>query len=277
MAEPTQPPLTIPPPEYFTSLAINYAHYTGNSTKHLFAQILSEIRPPITSTSVVHDNAAGPGTAASVLLAGTTPLPEKLMITDNSAAMIAVATETLVKGARARVEALVMSATILDMPSNHFTHSILNFSIFALDGPGAALREIYRTLGPGGTAVLLTWKRWPVIDMVHAVQRAIRPDLPLMRLPQPQYMEDGVLKAETIDAGFEKGKVRSSECGVVLQGEDLEGIGAFMKSSFMAPAMKGWSELDCGRFAMEMDGVFEREIEQFGGLKMEAWVVLAEK
>jgi len=73
-----------------------------------------------------------------------------------------VATESLVNGAKTKVRAQVMASPKLDFPVSHFTHSIMNFSIFAIDHPHNALEEVYRTLRLGGIAVPLTLKRWAV-------------------------------------------------------------------------------------------------------------------
>lgn len=116
-------------PEYFTALAKDYARQTGNSTHDLFRAALDELSKFITPESIIHDNAAGPGTATSVLLEkyGPSDLPTTL-VTDFNAAMISEA-QTMYRPV-GKVTAEVMDSHSLSFPNDHFTHSILNFSIF---------------------------------------------------------------------------------------------------------------------------------------------------
>jgi len=54
---------------YFNKLSTGYSRQTGNSTYQLIEQVLQELRPAVTSSSVVHDNACGPGTATMAVIA----------------------------------------------------------------------------------------------------------------------------------------------------------------------------------------------------------------
>ncbi len=101
--------------------------------------------------------------------------------------------------------ASVMDSHSLSFLNNKFTHSITNFSIFAFRDPVKCLKEVYRTLIPDGKGVALvsTWKRFAVIEIIHRAQDKVRPDLPLMKVPQPEFMREGYLKHRMIKAGFE--------------------------------------------------------------------------
>jgi SAM-dependent methyltransferase len=52
----------------------------------------------------------------------------------------------------------------LSFPDNKLTHSFTNFAIMAMPEPDKVAAHIYRTLKPGGTAVITTWKH---IGYVH--------------------------------------------------------------------------------------------------------------
>jgi ubiquinone/menaquinone biosynthesis C-methylase UbiE len=121
-----------PPAQYFTSLSRSYSRQTGNSTRALFASVLGRISPSITSSSVIHDNAGGVGTATSVILDSLTPtspddVPE-VLITDNNPGMIVAAKEAF-RGLSSRVTATEADSQDLSRISDaRFTHSIVNFS-----------------------------------------------------------------------------------------------------------------------------------------------------
>jgi ubiquinone/menaquinone biosynthesis C-methylase UbiE len=64
----------------------------------------------------------------------------------------------------------VMDAQCLTFPDNEFTHSFTKFAIMAMPGPDKAAAHIYRTLKPGGTAVITTWKDIGYMVVFHEVQ-----------------------------------------------------------------------------------------------------------
>lgn len=270
-----------PPSQYFTTLARSYASQTGNSTHAMFASSLDLIIPPIVSSSVIHDNAGGVGTATSVIfekLAATfhDGIPE-VLITDNNPAMIAAARDAF-RDHSSRITAAEMdSQDLSNVPDNKFTHSILNFSVFLFPDALAALREIHRTLQPSGVAALLTWKRFGFSSVIHAAQRLVRPDLPLLPLPGAQFMNDGVLHRHVIESGFDESNIQVAQKETVRVGEDVEGMKALMVTTFLQMACKGWSDEDKKKWPTAIEQAISSEVEEYGGVKFEAWVVIAKK
>ncbi|KAF7560789.1 hypothetical protein G7046_g3359 [Stylonectria norvegica] len=268
----------LPFPEYFSALAANYAQSTGNSTRNAFAAVFDDIQAlvPITKASVVHDNAAGPGTATSVLvdrLDQDDKLPQ-ILITDNVPAMDAAARETF--QAWPRITASLMDSVSLEtIPDNHFTHSILNFSVFALADPLKGLQEIHRTLQPGGLAALLTWKRFGAGAVIHAAQKLIRPDLPPMKTPHPEFLDEGVLAKLAVEAGFSQSSLTVSQRAVMVGGAELEGLRGFMLGPMTRMARAGYTAEEEARWPDAIAQAVREEGE--GGVRFEVWVVLARK
>lgn len=274
---------TIAPfPKYFTALAANYTKQTGNSTRDIFAQALEDITAltPITPGSVIHDNAAGPGTATSVLFdripAETT---YSVTTTDNAPAMVAAARDSLAPITPPTVTFTTqeMDSLSLSFPDAHFTHSILNFSIFNMADPLLCLREIHRTLQPGGLAAILTWKRFAAGDLLQAAQRKVRPDMPVLDIVQVEFTGEGALAEIVVRAGFKEEGVRVLTKRVVVTGENLEGLQGFFVGGISNPAMKGWSEEEVARWPEAAEEAVREEVEKEGGVLFEAWVVLARK
>ncbi|KAK3314441.1 S-adenosyl-L-methionine-dependent methyltransferase [Apodospora peruviana] len=267
--------------EYFTWLAANHAKLTGNSTRDLFAASLEDITTlhPITSSSRIHDNAAGPGTAASVLVSqlpsSTLPTGVEILITDNVPAMLTAAREHLSSFPTITIQE--MDSLDLKLPDSHLSHTILNFSIFNMADPLKCLQETHRTLKEGGIAALLTWRRFGAAEVIRAAQEMVRPDLPPIFVPREEFTREGVLADLAVDAGFNKEKMTVLSKRVVVTGDDLDNLSEFFPGLISEPARKGWTEQERARWPEVVDKAIQGEVEEYGGVLFEAWVVLAWK
>lgn len=269
------PTSSLPFPEWFTLLAQNYPQHTGNSTRELFRSILEDL-PPITNDSSIHDNASGPGTAASILIKKycTSSSGPRILITDNVPAMIDVAKEDFKSYSTVSTEVLD-SHKLSSIPSDTITHSILNFSIFTFQDPIQCLKEIHRTIQPGGTAAIITWKRFGVSNVIHAAQKRVRPDLPVMKVPGVEFMQEGYL-AEKVKEVW-GGQVQATEKMHLITGDKLQGVKEFMLGRFTGPARRGWTEAEVQRWPQALEEALQGELDTYNGLEMEAWVVLVKK
>lgn len=200
MASQTQHP-HLPLPDYFSKFASVYVRQTGNSTLNILADVITEnvqtSAHPVGPDSIVHDTAARPGIGAAALVASLPKdqLPKEVLVSDNVAMMVSAARESLVSSPLPCVDCKELdSQDLSSVPDNYFTHSIDNFSSFAFVRPADAARETYRTLRPGGLAVVTCWRRFAPMFIVHAAQKKIRPDLPLMPTPSSEFYDEGVLQ-----------------------------------------------------------------------------------
>ncbi|RGP64841.1 methyltransferase type 11 [Fusarium longipes] len=270
----------LPFSSFFSAFAANYVHQTGRSTRRVFEESLGEIQTikPINKESVVHDNAAGPGIAASVLVESL-PAHElpKILVTDNVPPMVQGAKDSFTTWPQ--VEAKVLDSLNLEgIPDDYFTHSILNFSVFTLAEPVKGLMEMYRTLKPDGLAVISCWKRFGVGQLVHAAQAIVRPDLPRLKMPHPEFFEQGVLEKTAVEAGFDTSEFTLLEKSIVVSGPELDdGLKKFMLGPLMGPARAGFTEEDEKKWPAAVDEVIEKEVEIHGGIRFDAWVLLARK
>ena len=269
-------------PSYFSSLSSTYALQTGNSTTDLFKAVLPRIQEvhPLTSSSAVHDNAAGPGSASAAILAALKKedWPREILITDNNADMIKNAAEAfkVVEG----VECKVLDSQELEgLAEGRYTHSIMNVSLFLLKDPVAAMARVHDTLQPSGLAVVTTWSRFGAAHIIHAAQRAIRPDLPLMPVPPAQFASLEYLGETAERAGFEKGKIETfNKSGVVEEGKWLDGLRGFFRDSPLAKmARRGWSGEDEERWMDEIEKAIQKEVKEYGGVFFEGAVMIARK
>ncbi|KIW51731.1 hypothetical protein PV05_10420 [Exophiala xenobiotica] len=280
---------------YFTELAPKYSQFTGNTTRDLFNEVLDHRNGlSISSDSVVHDNAAGPGTAAEALItwchkhnSAATP---KIVVTDYVPAMIEAC--EAIRATKHQDDALWQSvalavtdsADLKDYGDNYFTHSICNFSIFNLTHPDKCLQEMRRTLQPGGTAVVTCWKRFAAEDLLSAAQRVVKGDewANAHRIPAagPQYLEEGYTARLVQDAGFPSDTVETFALKKVVAegGDDWRGLYEFLTtSSLKNAATREWSEEELAKWPDAVAAAMQKEKDSFGGLLFEAWVVIARK
>ncbi|OAQ72819.1 hypothetical protein VFPPC_00687 [Pochonia chlamydosporia 170] len=233
---------SFPQAEFFNRMAVNYARQTGNSTAVLFLSSWDDINAlkPITSTSVIHDNAGGRGTATSVIVEKFEPNIPEILITDNNGIMVAVASDAF--AAHPSITAQQMDSVGLTLPNNHYTHLITNFSIFLFPDP-----------------------------------RAIRPDLPVMPTQGIEFMEEGVAAKTMEQAGFDPAKMNVLEKVFVATGDALDGLKEFLLTDLAGIATEGWSDQEKQKWPGAVDAAFKEEVDGYGGMRFEAWVVLAKK
>jgi ubiquinone/menaquinone biosynthesis C-methylase UbiE len=141
--------------------------------------------PPITPSSIVHDNGCGDGNVTRSILSSRTAAtyPSLIHATD-------IASELLVKpqddvhSHNWQVQTAIAPAQNLPFDDNMFTHSITNYVILRLsDEEGSeACKEIYRTLKKGGSAAVSAWAEVPHRKALAAAHAATRPQGAVLRL-----------------------------------------------------------------------------------------------
>jgi ubiquinone/menaquinone biosynthesis C-methylase UbiE len=275
----------LPLPHYFDKFASFYARQTGHSTLTILADVIvnhvQTSAHPIGPDSVVHDTAAGPGIGAAALVARLSKdqLPKKMLVSDNAAPMVNAALASLTASPLPDVDCKVLdSQDLASVPNNYFTHSIDNFSIFTFVNPTDAIRETYRTLSPGGLAVVTCWRRFAPMFIVHAAQKKIRPDLPLMPTPNPEFYEEGVLQQVVEAGGFAKNDITVVDQVLVVDGdENIAGLTMLMSGPMMNKARDGYTEEEQAKWTESISQSVKEEVAQFGGIRFEAYVLLATK
>ncbi|KFY24092.1 hypothetical protein V493_05456 [Pseudogymnoascus sp. VKM F-4281 (FW-2241)] len=275
----------LPLPDYFSKFASIYVRQTGNATLNILADIITEnvqtSAHPIGPDSVVHDTAAGPGIGAAALVARLPKdqLPKEMLVSDNTAMMVSAARESLVASPLPHVECKELDSQDLSSVSdNYFTHSINNFSIFTFTRPAEAIGETYRTLRVGGLAVVTCWRRFAPMFIVHAAQKKIRPDLPLMPTPGPEFFREGVLQNVVEEGGFVRDDIAVVEkVLVVTDDENIAGLTMLMSGPMMSKARQGYTEEEEARWVESVGQSVKEEVELFGGIRFEAYILLATK
>ncbi|KAI1261488.1 S-adenosyl-L-methionine-dependent methyltransferase [Xylariaceae sp. FL1019] len=283
--QPQHPQLPIS--NYFSKFANVYVRQTGHSTFNILGDaIVDDVQTsanPIGPDSVVHDTAAGPGVGAGALAARLPKeqLPKEILVTDNVPMMVSAARESLTASEcpLPHVECKELdSQDLSSVADNYFTHSIDNFSIFTFERPQAAVSETYRTLRPGGLAIVTCWRRFAPVIVIRAAQKKIRSDLPLMPVPNPQFFEEGELQKVVEASGFAKKNIKLVEKSLIVSDpQNIAGLTTFMCGPLMVKAREGYTAEEEARWPEAISQAVKEEIDEFGGIRFDAYVLLATK
>lgn len=262
----------------FTSSADTYERRIGRATRAIATHIVTKTLSGIATNLIVHDNACGTGALTDELLK---VYPDaRIDATDAAAPMVDIVNARIrAEGLTDQVKGSVMDGAALRFEDNRFDASVTNFGIFLLPDPVKGMKEIYRTVKPGGAAVLTCWESldfiWVVFEGIEEVvepeKRLTRPEF-LVRWKDKATME-GLLK----EAGFVD--VEMVNVKVLLWGYDVDDLAGCLTEN-----MKGFIGNDYT--SDEKDRCFEAArtylngkgkaliLQEDGkvGLRMSAWV-----
>jgi ubiquinone/menaquinone biosynthesis C-methylase UbiE len=234
----------------FNKGASQYVKQSAGVTVLLSHQILP-LYLPITTSSIIHDNACGPGIVTFDILAHAAEAgipPPTIYATDFSQGMITELQRTIDQNGLKSVTAQVMdSYNLSPFGDDMFTHSITNLGIFAFPDPVAGARHILRTLKPGGVAVITAWKYPGNIYFANEVLQVVAPGSPEM-LPLKDWLNEGHLRGIMEKAGFEMEKVEIIEKKVLWNLDDFEESVAIFDGPFWDLAKAGSSVEQKGRW-----------------------------
>ena len=147
----------------------------------------------------------------------------------------------------------------------------------------AGAKQIYRTLKPGGTAVMTIWKTFGFEPILWEVQERVKPASPLTELPLVEPWRDPKkLEKVMTDGGFE-----SVEFSVVKEGmwgKDKADFVTVLVENFGSMVVNSWTDEEKAKLApvtsqvvnAMQDKVCITDGEKVGCV-MEAWVAVCTK
>lgn len=100
-----------------------------------------------------------------------------------------------------------------------------------------------------------------------------------MPIPGPHFCREGVLQRVVEEGGFvgENVTVTVTDKVLVVDGdEEIAGLTAFMSGPMMAKAREGYTEEEA-RWGESVGHSVRKGVEKFGGIRFEAYVLLATK
>lgn len=287
--------------QIFENGAAAYEASTGGCTRDLARHMLA-LAPPITSGSVIHDNACGTSVVAQEILTrdilSQPPSNHSYALvihcTDKSEKMIHLAQswyenhqavtnmQTTFPSVKVNFEA--SPSENLPLKDEHFTHSFTNYGILWFDDGLTGAREILRTLKSRGTAVISSWKEMNIFDIAREAQRACGQQEPLFRPPvDEKWFDAGHLERVLCDAGFVD--VRVVERMVYFGGKDVWEVCRHLMG-LLGQLFQGWGgdekfrrclETVIGKRVVRFDRLVAESTEALVGISMVALVAVGSK
>ncbi|KAL6855634.1 S-adenosyl-L-methionine-dependent methyltransferase [Trichoderma novae-zelandiae] len=245
----------------------NYKELAKDGAERLAAVSLAQI-PPIPAGAIIHDNGCGHGSATAVIVESAAPevaATYRITGTDISGGAVEIY-RSKAEALGWPAEGLVMDADRLSFPDDTFTHSIGNAMIFI--GPRNngvdAVKEMHRTLKPGGTLVVNCFAHVPVLEPIREASRATRAGGKMLAWNAFEQWADPAFIASIVEAGgFEKGSVS------VQQREMFVNIGNFERHTELVWSMRGmpvggWTREDEDKWDEALE-IVRREMQKTKG------------
>ncbi|KAF9700613.1 hypothetical protein EKO04_001884 [Ascochyta lentis] len=278
-----------PPPQAQALLSgaqkVSTYETTGGLVTAQFAEHNLSLIFPIPSGSIIHDNACGSGTVSRAILSSP-ERPEDIEIhaTDIDPPFLSALTYSA-KTNSWPTAVTNQKSEALTFKDNTFTHSITNIAIFFTSAAGVdGAKEIYRTLKPGGVAVVNCWAHVTWLMPVKTVHELVRPGKPFPT-PVVAWHDGQHIQQVMKEAGFKEDKIKiekSDAWAVVRRG----GLREWAEKSWAyLGGIAGWFEGDGEMWDEAVDKMVELLLVQPGTavegdmvrMKASQWVVVAEK
>ncbi|KAI4651982.1 hypothetical protein J4E93_002179 [Alternaria ventricosa] len=255
---------------------------TGGAVTSQFAAHNLSLLPPIPPHSIIHDNACGAGTVSRLILSSDVISDLKIHATDIDQVFLDALQFDVQKNSWP-IEVSNQKSKSLSFPDNYFTHSINNIGIFFTSSAGlVGAKEIYRTLQPGGTAVVNCWEDVTWLPPFALVHQALRPGKPYRALPI-LWKDSQQIQKVMLEVGFPRENMRVEKSEAWAKTNDLKDWAE--KSWAYLGGIGGWVETDGERWEEAVELLVKHILDQEGTkrvgeevwMRASQWVVVATK
>jgi ubiquinone/menaquinone biosynthesis C-methylase UbiE len=223
-----------------------YDELVGDGMENLATATLSAISP-LQSGSVIHDNGCGTGAATAAIadLISTSKVDISIHGTDTNEKALDVYKSNIAKF-HWPAEAAVMDSQKLSFPDNFFSNVIGNAFLFVLPKDGIdAVKETYRTLKPGGTAVFNSWFYVPNMEPLQIASRSTRPaGTPQPRDGMAKWSPPEFLQSVLEKGGFAKENITMTKAKVSCGTPELTHFATMLWSFIGGTSEAGWIPSD---------------------------------
>ncbi|KAI0516911.1 S-adenosyl-L-methionine-dependent methyltransferase [Xylaria bambusicola] len=204
--------------------------------------------PAIADGAIINDNGCGPGAASAAVAEAISgrSLNVSIKATDINEDALKIYRQRSTEN-HWPAEAINMDATALTFSDETFTLSLNNALLFFLpDDSGIdVVKEVYRTLKPGGKAVFNSWKYIPNLEPIQAAAKATRPEgTPLPRVDAEKWSRAEFLQSVIEQGGFEKDKVIIETRDVSVTTSEMDRYANMLWSFIGGTSPVGWLHSD---------------------------------
>lgn len=247
-----------------------YDELVGSGFTKLAAATLERM-PKLSDGAVIHDNGCGTGGSAEAIVAAAASQSAKVSIkaTDINDRALEIFTEHATTK-KWPVEAINMDAASLTFKDDTFTQSIANGIVFMLPNDGIdAVKEMHRTLKPGGTIAVNSWASVPNLQPIQATAEATRPaGTPLPRAGAEKWNDPVFLQSIVEKGGFKKENIKVVQEDVFLNVGALDRYARMLWSFVGGTGAKGWLESDEEKWE-EAIGVLKKQLLKHESSRLE--------
>lgn len=231
---------------------------TGGKTTSKFAVHNLALIPAIKPGSVIHDNACGAGTVTRIILQNAAPADIKIHATDIDQPFLDVLSEDAAQHAWP-VEVSKQKSEATTFADATFDLDVMNIGVIFMSGAGLdGTREMYRTLKPGGLAVVNCWKAITWMIPIMLVHKAFRGEAVPFPAPPISWKDGTQLRRILVEAGFEEGKIRLESHEVVVELQEGPEFREWVEKTWAFLAgIGGWHEVDAEKWDEEVDMLAE--------------------
>ncbi|KAI1744686.1 S-adenosyl-L-methionine-dependent methyltransferase [Xylaria scruposa] len=203
--------------------------------------------PPLSDGAVINDNGCGTGAASAAVaeaIAGNS-LSVSIKATDINEDALKIYRERSTEN-HWPAEAINMDANALTFSDDTFTLSLNNALLFVLPNDGIdAVKEVYRTLKPGGKAFFNSWNYVPNMEPIQAAAKATRPEgTPLPRAGLEKWSRAEFLQSVIEQGGFEKDKISIETRAVSVATSEMDRYANMLWSFIGGTSPVGWLHSD---------------------------------
>jgi ubiquinone/menaquinone biosynthesis C-methylase UbiE len=256
------------PPQALAPTPQLYDELVGDGMEKLAAATVAEMMP-IGPASVILDVGCGTGAGTAVIVNAVghdNPVTIKGVDINTGALEVYKA-----KAAEHQwpAEAIAADASKLaDFPDATLTHAIGTALLFALPEDGVpAVKEVYRTLKPGGAAAFNSWAYVPSMEPLRAASRRTRPDgTPEIRGAMDKWEDAEFLKETIAKGGFAEDKIVLVKRDVHVTATTMERFARMLWSFIGGTTAAGWLESDVDRWD-EAVGIIEAGLRRTDGFE----------
>lgn len=240
-----------------------------STAMELLAAASIAFAPAISGGATVHDNACGTGAASLAIMssAAATSPAFTIKATDTNDDALKVYRERAAKDSWP-AEAIQMDSNSLHFDDSIFTHSIGNMMIFIVGNDGVnAVKEAYRTLKLGGTAVFNCWVHLPNKRPLEEAVKATRPEgSPLPRVGVDKWYDVNFLRNAMQQGGFAAGNIVMEQVPILVPLFDLHRYATMLWSFIGGTTSIGWLPSDEERWD-EAINVIKSELRKTDGFE----------
>ena len=164
--------------------------------------------------------------------------------------------------------AFKMDSQTLSFADNTFSLSIGNALLFVLPNDGIdALKEMYRTLKPGGTVLVNSWAYIPNMEPLQMAAKVTRPPgTSLLRQGLEKWTASEFLQDVVEKGGFDKDKITLKKGVVYCTTPELTHFATMLWSFVGGTSEVGWLKSDEENWDKAID-IIKEELKQTEGFK----------